>query len=216
MTASKMARTQPGLAINWSRLLSRAQTVVLVMVTLFFVYIHARNIADGHLTSVPFAVENVVLVGMFLMRRRSLATTTRPRDWLFATIGGWGSLAMQIHPASSDALGFAGLSVQLLGIVMATCCFLALGKSFGIVASNRGLKTHGPYSFVRHPIYLAHFVSTGGFILANPHAFNFVLMGIILVAQLFRIAAEERILTSSGEYAAYKQRVRWRLLPGLF
>ena len=39
---------------------------------------------------------------------------------------------------------------------------------------------------------------------------------ILVVVQVARIAAEEKLLTQDREYQAYQQRVRWRLVPGLW
>ena len=49
---------------------------------------------------------------------------------------------------------------------------LALGRSFGIVAANRGVVSSGPYRLVRHPIYLGYLVTHAGFLLSNMSARN--------------------------------------------
>ena len=196
---------------------STAQDASLVVVSALFFYAHARQvIVDHNLTSVFFAFEQGLLVGVFLARRRSYNTSVRVQDWVVASLGGWLPLALQPTGGAPDGVLVMGTIVQMLGLSLTCYGFWSLGRSFGVVAANRGIKSRGPYAFVRHPIYLSHSITMGGFLLANPSAFNAVLLAIITTFQLLRILAEERVLTASGDYAAYAGRVRWRLVPGLY
>lgn len=214
------AQARPGTrAANRRRLHNYAafsQDAILVLVSAFFFYMHAgRVFGDGVYTSVPFAIEQGLLVGMFLTRRRSLATTTRPIDWLVA-IGGWMPLAFLPTDDAPESMAVAGTVIQMAGLSLTIVCFLALGRSFGVVAANRGLKVHGPYRLIRHPIYFSHAVTMTGFLVANAHPYNFALYVATMFFQLNRIRAEERVLTESGDYGAYASQVRWRLIPGLY
>jgi protein-S-isoprenylcysteine O-methyltransferase Ste14 len=85
-----------------------------------------------------------------------------------------------------------------------------------VVAANRGLKVGGPYRLVRHPIYFSHFITTTGFLSANFNLYNAAILALFAVCQIMRIEAEERVLTDTADYSAYKARVRWRLIPGLY
>ena len=210
--------SRPATSVDpWKRRASYLQDAILVVVSAVFLYVHARHVlVDGSITSVGFALEQAVLVGIFLFRRRSYATSTRPSDWLVAAVGGWLSFAFQPQTGASLALGATGTAVQFTGLLMAAGGFLYLGRSFGIVAANRGLKVRGPYRLVRHPIYLAHLVTSTGFLIANFHPINLALYTIVLVAQLLRIRAEERVLTETAEYDAYRATTRWRIIPGLY
>ncbi len=202
---------------RWRRRGSMAQDALLVCMFAVFLYVHARRVvADGALTSAPFAVEQALLVWMFLTRRRSVATSTRVFDWLAATGGGWLPFFLQPQGGLPAAAEMAGTAIQVAGLTCTIICFSYLGRSFGIVAANRGLKTHGPYGIVRHPIYFSHSVTMTGFLIANFHPINVAMLAVITACQLLRIRAEERVLTESGDYAVYKAAVRWRLLPGIF
>ena len=203
-------------AADWRRRSAFTQDLLLIVVSGFFAFTHLNRALEGHLTSVFFAIEQCFLVVMFLTRRRSDRTSTRPFDWLVATIGGWGPLALQPVDDVTFGLAFGGSALQLAGLMMALVGFAYLGKSFGVVAADRGIKVNGPYRFVRHPIYCAHFVTTWGFLAANPSAINAAIFATIWACQLLRIRAEERVLTESGTYGAYRARVRWRLFPGLY
>lgn len=106
--------------------------------------------------------------------------------------------------------------IQTVGMTLTLSSFLALGRSFGVVAADRGLKTGGPYRFVRHPAYLGHSITLTGFLVGNFNWLNLGLYAAILIAQLARVFAEERHLVATTDYAVYRQRVRWRLVPGIF
>ena len=195
---------------------SIAQDAALIVISAYFFYGHGRRLfVDGSIAGLGLTIEQGILVGMFLLRRRSRATTTRPLDWIVAT-GSW--LPMLMRPADSptDWAATMGIALQTLGVFGTCIAFLSLGRSFGIVAANRGLKQAGPYRLVRHPIYLGHLVTGVGFTLANWSPLNLTLLLIVTACQLFRIRAEERVLTESDEYASYASRVRWRLVPGLY
>jgi hypothetical protein len=194
-----------------------AQDAGLVVVSALFAYFHAAHVVvDGSYTSLFFAVEQAVLVVIFLSRRRSTATSTRPYDWMTATLGGW--LPLATRPVG-EGIGLAtvfGSLLQVAGLSLTIVAFLTIGRSFGVVAANRGLKVHGPYRFVRHPIYVSHTVTQVGFLVANYHPLNLTLLAVVWICQLLRIRAEERVLTETADYTAYRQRVRWRLIPGIY
>ena len=215
MTASA-AIAAPASQNPWRRRLSAVQDATLVVVAAFFVYAHGGRVMDGELTSLIFAAEQSLLVGMFLFRRRSRATSTSVADWTVAAIGGWLPLALRPADASSTELAAAGVTIQAVGACFTIVAFADLGRSFGVVAANRGLKVNGPYRLVRHPIYATHMVTTAGFLLANASPVNVALVAVITLAQIARINAEERLLTATTNYSDYKARVRWRLLPGVY
>ncbi len=197
------------------RLLSPVQDGLLVGFSLLFCYMHVTKVLDGTWTSAPFALEQGLLVGMFLVRRRSRHTSDRPLDWLVAT-GGWLPLVLQPHESGNELALSTGIALQWLGLSLTCVGFLYLGKSFGVVAANRGVKVKGPYRVVRHPIYATHTFTLVGFLLANLHPFNVALIVVIMTCQLLRIRAEERVLGESEDYREYAARVRWRLVPGLY
>lgn len=198
------------------RRLSYLQDALLVCVSALFFYVHASHaIQTGSPTNVFFAVEQGLLVGMFLTRRRTDTTSTRPWDWFVATIGGWAALGMRPNESGGSAETI-GVVVQCIGLSLVILCFLAIGKSFGVVAANRGLKVHGPYRVVRHPIYFSHSLTQLGFVISNFWWPNIAIFSVVLVFQVLRIRAEERVLAATGDYDEYRSQVRWRLVPGVF
>jgi protein-S-isoprenylcysteine O-methyltransferase Ste14 len=197
------------------RALSLAQDAALVIVSTLSFTAHAQSAIDGRWTSVGFAIEQALLVGIFLTRRRSIATSTRPFDWVIAA-GGWLSLLARPADSPADWATSLGVGIQVVGLVLTIIGFAYLGRSFGVVAANRGIKVGGPYRFVRHPIYLSHTLTTTGFVLANFSIWNVAVLVALTACQVLRMQAEERVLTESGPYADYARRVRWRLVPGLY
>ncbi len=198
------------------RRLSLAQDATLVVLSGIFVWVHGGAVLEGSWKNAPFALQQLILLVLFLTRRRSSATSPRPWDWFVAAVGGWLPLAYRPEPAGSSLAAQAGTVLQVLGVSLAALAILYLGRSFGIVAANRGLKTGGPYRLVRHPIYAAHLLSGLGFLVANASPYNGALFATVLWAQLMRIQAEERFLGTLQEYRAYMAAVRWRLLPFLY
>ena len=110
----------------------------------------------------------------------------------------------------------AGLNVQLIGLVICVASFVALGRSFGFAAADRGLKQSGPYSIVRHPIYASYLFLQVGYLLQSQSWHNALVVTFRCGCNVGRAAVEERFLVSSGRYGAYRTRVRWRMLPGVW
>jgi protein-S-isoprenylcysteine O-methyltransferase Ste14 len=140
--------------------------------------------------------------------------STRGLAWIAAPIG---SFAMLL--ARPDGGGLAQLpceAVQLLGVVVALLSLGTLGRSFGLVAANRGVKTRGPYGLVRHPAYTGYLIAYLGFVAENPSLRNLALFAVSTGFQLVRIGEEERVLSADDGYRDYTRRVRFRLVPYLY
>jgi protein-S-isoprenylcysteine O-methyltransferase Ste14 len=106
--------------------------------------------------------------------------------------------------------------VQLAGFAIVLVALGALGRSFGIVAANRGVKTAGLYSLVRHPAYTGYLVSYLGYVAENPSPRNVILLVVGTAAQVVRISEEELTLSSDGAYRSYLTRVPRRLIPYVY
>lgn len=119
-------------------------------------------------------------------------------------------------------------ALQDAGVV----CFIA-GNAFGLWAArvNRFLVkfvriqrdrghhviSSGPYAYVRHPAYLGGIVGYGGvpLILGSRWALLPFALGALLLA--VRTFLEDQMLQAELEgYRAYCQKVRWRLVPGVW
>jgi protein-S-isoprenylcysteine O-methyltransferase Ste14 len=109
------------------------------------------------------------------------------------------------------------LSIAFLVVALVAAATLAtLGRSFAIFPALRTLRTAGPYRLVRHPLYLLEVALVA--ISASAHAWwAGVALGVLAVATLVpRIADEERVLAADPAHTVYRERVRWRLIPGIY
>jgi protein-S-isoprenylcysteine O-methyltransferase Ste14 len=103
--------------------------------------------------------------------------------------------------------------LQLVGLAVAIVSLGTLGRSFGLVAANRGVKTRGPYGFVRHPAYTGYLITYLAYVAENPSLRNVALLCLSTAFQLVRIREEERVLSADEGYRAYRGSVRYRLVP---
>ena len=109
-----------------------------------------------------------------------------------------------------------GFVLVTLAACLSAASLISLGQRFGVRPALRGLTDKGPYALVRHPMYLSYLLADIGY---NLHEWNSgtALMVVIGWASLiYRIRAEERILSLDAGWPTYAGRVRWRLLPGIW
>ena len=161
-------------------------------------------------------VAELLPVVYIVLRKSSTSLSHRPLDWI---VGIAGSVApLLISPAAAHPIVPVALCAGLMasGFLIQIAAKIILGRSFGIVASNRGVKVLGPYRFVRHPMYAGYTLTHIGFFLAMPLPMNAAFYIGALGLQIARIYREERVLMRDHSYRAFARRVRYRLLPGVF
>lgn len=110
----------------------------------------------------------------------------------------------------------AGLVLVTLAAGLSFVSLLAMGRLFGVRPALRGLVTNGPYRCVRHPMYLSYILADIGY---NLQEWNFVTLLLVLVGWMslvYRIYAEERMVSQHAEWPAYVVCVRYRLFPGIW
>jgi len=93
---------------------------------------------------------------------------------------------------------------------------LTLGRLFGIRPALRGLATRGPYRFVRHPMYLSYVIADIGYNLQEWNSGTALLVIVGWIALLYRIHAEELVLSQHADWRKYVSVARYRLIPGLW
>jgi len=110
----------------------------------------------------------------------------------------------------------AGLVLVTLAAGLSLVSLLTMRRLFGVRPALRGLVRSGPYRFVRHPMYLSYILADIGY---NLQEWNFVTLLLVLVGWIslvYRIHAEERVLSQHPEWPAYAVLVRYRLFPGIW
>ncbi|MDH5291669.1 MAG: isoprenylcysteine carboxyl methyltransferase [Acidimicrobiia bacterium] len=198
---------------QWGRLVSRAAVCTMY---LLFAYAHIASLErDGFRLSVALLglFETVMVVLVFARR----PTDEVDRSPLAVVAGLAGSFAaLGLRPVAGGNELMVGEIVQVAGVLVQLGASLSLGRSFGLVPANRGVKTGGLYRWVRHPFYLAYLVNQLGYVASNPSAANGLVLLVGLGFQVVRIRYEERLLGRDPAYASYAGGVRWHLVPGVW
>ena len=109
-----------------------------------------------------------------------------------------------------------GLALALIAVLLSLSSLLSLGRAFGIRPALRALVTSGPYRIIRHPMYLAYFVSDIAYNLQSWNAGTLLLVAAGWTSLIYRIHAEERILSRDLRWQIYARHVRHRLIPGFW
>jgi len=154
------------------------------------------------------ALHNAILAELYA-RRQPAREYDRRGLWL-------GLLAAVLPLAASypEQVPPVALAVGLFGYALVLWSLLTLGGSFGIAPADRGLVVHGPYRFVRHPMYLGELVLRLALVPTSPQPFLAAGLFLTLAAiQVLRAIREERIIS---DYSAYALQVRFRLIPGVW
>jgi protein-S-isoprenylcysteine O-methyltransferase Ste14 len=178
---------------------------------------HVTRLADPgqRLRIIPLVILETVIVVLFVLRRPAQIQSRRPLDWAFGLAGSYAPMFMRPGVASGvlapvgEVLGVVGVSAAVVAVVF-------LGRSFGIVAANRGLKTGGLYGVVRHPMYGGYLLTYVGYVLSYPSLKNAFLVGGTLAIQVTRALMEERVLANDPLYREYLRRTPWRFIPYVY
>ena len=119
-------------------------------------------------------------------------------------------------PASVALAGDALMAIGWLAIF-----FVFRENSFSsatieIVDDQRVVST-GPYAWVRHPMYAGALLMLLGMPLALGSWWGVLAFLAMLPALIWRVFDEEKLLTENlAGYAEYRQKVRFRLIPGVW
>jgi protein-S-isoprenylcysteine O-methyltransferase Ste14 len=172
--------------------------------------------ASKNLDAALLVISESLGVFLILTRRFAKIVSTHPLDWALSLIAVNAPLLVTPAAASTfiptqviTALMFAGMIIQISAKA-------ALWRSYGLIPANRGVKTKGPYRFLRHPMYAGYTLTHIGFLLGFPSLHNFLLYLTTFLIEVARLLREERILNQDSGYREYATRVHYRLLPGVF
>ncbi len=169
----------------------------------------------GHVTGLLLVASEGLVVALTLMRRSAGAVDRTWRARLLTMCATFGPLLVRAAavPGASQNVTLVLTAIGLMIVVLGK---MSLGRSFGLTPANRGVVSTGMYRFVRHPIYLGYLITHLGFVIANPLGWNLTLLIVADVALVVRAGYEERTLAADPAYRDYLQRVRWRVVPGVY
>jgi protein-S-isoprenylcysteine O-methyltransferase Ste14 len=207
--SSGSTRTQQLVRVG-ANLVGAAGAAYFAVVTLQAYLVTHRLLGAG------FLVEQTIVVAVYLLRRPAREVTRRPRDWFLAFGGTFVPVLLRPdgeHPPLGVNLGIA---FQVIGLAICIWSFLALRRSFGFAAADRGLVTVGPYAVVRHPIYGAYLLLQCGYVLQSVSLRNVI---VFLVASGFNVGralVEDELLARNPAHASYRAKVRSRMIPGIW
>jgi protein-S-isoprenylcysteine O-methyltransferase Ste14 len=197
-------------------ILDLCERAIVSMVFLSFVYRMSSGFGKAGPITVLLVLSETLPFVYVVLRAPSITLSQTPSDWVFAILGT--CLPLMVEPAAVPPLVplAACYGLMLAGISLQVSAKLVLGRAFGIVAANRGVRMLGPYRFLRHPMYAGYTLTHVGFLLAAPSLTNALIYSAALTTQVIRILREERVLMQDAEYRVFSNRIRYRLLPGVF
>jgi protein-S-isoprenylcysteine O-methyltransferase Ste14 len=182
LTATTASLYEPA---EWVNLAARASTAMLYSSFAWFIFRRPPPVARLKGLLPPLAA----LAGTYL-------------PWSFVL------LAVNHDPQGRTILPGA---IMLTGSVAAVVSVLYLGKSFSLVPQAQRLVRTGPYSVVRHPLYLAEEITLIGCLLKFFSVAALTIFVMHLALQISRVLFEENLLIRCcpgySDYARLTQRV---------
>ena len=127
----------------------------------------------------------------------------------------FGFPAFLTHGNSEESLGIVGLLLSMLGMTVSVLALVDLGDSFTLLPTQTSVTRSGLYRFVRHPMYLGYIILVFGYCLSSPVTINWILLFLLISVTAIRIDREETIMFSEA-YSDYKEKVPFKLIPGLY
>lgn len=166
-----------------------------------------------------YLFNNLLVLGISLTRRRPVA---QDQSWpaALAVAVAYSYPYAQIiwlHEMGGHVEWPAGGTILvILSAFLSLAAIYSIGRLFGVRPALRGLATHGPYSLVRHPMYLSYFIGDIGYLLQEWNMGTVLIVAAGWGSMIYRIHAEERMLSQHSDWVAYAGRVPYRLVPRLW
>jgi len=126
----------------------------------------------------------------------------------------WPPLAEQIIPHTKYSFG---LLVTAVGLGIAVWSRIALGANWShtiVLLERHRLVTHGPYAYMRHPIYTGLLLMFLGTVVAIGTKGGIIGFVFLFISCWFKLHSEERLMIKRfpDAYQEYARRVK-RLIP---
>ena len=154
-------------------------------------------------------------LALVVLARRAVRRDARLTTLLVQLYVGLGYALLATKQTTALLPELYSVAIQLTGTACTVVAKVMLGRRFGVLPAYRGaVVTAGPYARVRHPMYFGYVVEAAGLLLANFSWRNLMVELAMFVALWLRVKREEAVLTAADPtYLAYRERVRWRVIP---
>ena len=170
----------------------------------------------------------LILRNPALLERRMRTREMEPEQRKIIALSSTVLLAAFIIPGFDRRFGWSSVptwlvlvsdAVVLLSYIMVVWVLVTneyAGRTVEVEQRQRVITT-GPYSFVRHPMYLAVLLMYGFSPLALGSFWAMLVVALLPPVLVARIVNEEKVLLRDLDgYADYRRAVRYRLVPGLW
>jgi protein-S-isoprenylcysteine O-methyltransferase Ste14 len=195
------------------RVVDISERIFVVLLAIPFLAAFVK-VLPAHPTAVLVCISEMLGV-IFIVIRKSAPIRIGSVAVLSAFCGT--ALPLLVRPGGAQLVpAIVTTALMLFGLALSIASKIYLNRSFGLIAANRGVKTSGPYRFVRHPMYLGYMVTQLGFLIFS---FSVLTLGIYLIAwsfQIVRVHQEESVLRADPRYRDFSTRVPTRLIPGVY
>jgi protein-S-isoprenylcysteine O-methyltransferase Ste14 len=153
---------------------------------------------------------------------------TRPAQRIIMLFASLGFVSLLVVPGFDRRFGWSAVPVAVVvaGNALTAVGFALVDRVYRAnpyssatieISRNQRVVTKGPYAIVRHPMYASALLYLVGMPLALGSWWGLVGLAIMLPFLIWRLLDEERFLAGAlPGYRAYEQRVRHRLLPGIW
>lgn len=199
------------------RLIRHLVSAIAACLVLLAIYSKVLAFKKGiHLPAVGAILLYILMFFLFIFRYPTQEASVKPKHWVFAVSGTLLPMLLTLDKGTPPLMHWISIPIELIGIVLSVIALYTLGRSFGIVAAKREIKTHGVYKAIRHPLYAGESLWFLALVLQNLSIFNIILFVVQSACQIKRILEEEALLQKDETYAAYIKEVPWRIMPGAF
>ncbi|HET9079766.1 MAG TPA: methyltransferase [Trebonia sp.] len=161
----------------------------------------------------------LLIIWCYLRRGPAVATTRSVTAHVAAVVATFAPFAFPLLRTAAPPGTARQLAADLLllaGTAWSVWSLRFLGRNLSVLAQARDIVDHGPYRWIRHPLYAGEIVSGLGLAITAGSAAAAALWLTLCTLHGYRALREEQVLLRAlPGYRAYRARTA-ALLPGIF